>query len=439
MALNLATLFARLGHQAAGLNEENTAVGATLTARVNTVFADYTSADQDEVDGIYSQRDVARSSFDQIKQYWQTLSTNTLIDMIVDGTVYNPTDLVSALGYLRLEMLAQSATLDDPSTSLTLTAGSGNTGNGTGSASGNFAPYNVQNDYLLQETITLTCSSDGYPGGGATQGQEVFSYLGEAQQPNLAWNWPAGSNAAGTLTVSDPAVDDILTNGSFDTWPSATAAPTDWTLGVGTFGTTIVRSATSYRGTYALSFVGNGSELTEIKQEITLAPNSVYCFQVQMRSDGAVAAGIITFSLVDANGTVINDEFGGAMTLTVTCASDLTSSYAAKKIYFFSPGVLPTQVFLRIKASTAITNTEVILMDDIGFTLADQLYTGGPYLKLFAGSTPFAVGDTFALAITNDRTAATFVSYLDNIWDLRTNGILIPSSNAPTISNALIT
>src|SRR5436305_11105124 len=95
-------LFTRLGHLIAGLNEHNTARGATLNARLGTVRGDFTAAEQDVMDGALAAVQGWQAT-DQLANQFKTWAQNTLLRMAQDDG-WPGTTVAQALEYLRVQM-----------------------------------------------------------------------------------------------------------------------------------------------------------------------------------------------------------------------------------------------------------------------------------------------------------------------------------------------
>lgn len=195
--------------------------------------------------------------------------------------------------------------------------------------------------------------------------------------------------------------------------------------------TTTQGDANVYKGSRALEITGNGSETTEIWQEVSLEPLTQYAVNLFAKTDGTVPAGECKVELYDGS-AVINDEQGTANALTIDVTS-LTSSYAAQNAAFRTPRVMPAKVYLRIRLSTAISNTEKFYIDHIALAAMTELYQGGPNVLLFSGATPWKAGDTanrgdfFTVAVANDY-GGDFQTWGDRNFDMREKGLLFPSA-----------
>jgi hypothetical protein len=437
---NLASLYNRWGTMIAGVNESSAAQGSTSNSRAATVASGFLFNQKDVIDGLYSQLGSQNSANSGWVSYLSQLMSDTLVQMyLADTPPITSADSTTGLNALIKQMKAQSQTIESPTLTSTVTAGTSNLGTGKLVFSYSDATDGKQNDYVMAETLTATCTNDGYTGGSATAGQEPWSIVGQiAATSNLAYDWPKGSGANASVTTVDPSVNGISVNGSFDTWSVPTDPPSSWTVQTGTVGTTIVRSGTSYTGAYALTFVGNASELTALRQVIELAPNTVYHFGVWIRSSGAVAAGVFNVRLLNsASGAVVSDNASVSISFTKN-VSTLTTSYEFYSGSILTPAVLPASTAIELRLSTAMTAAAVLYIDDFQIIEATQLYTGGGYASLWRGNVNFAINDTFSVAVTNAGTTATFARSLDRVFDLKSLALKVPSGGSPTISNSLI-
>lgn len=212
----------------------------------------------------------------------------------------------------------------------------------------------------------------------------------------------------------------------------STVSVTNGTTG-GTFTPSEVTagSANSYVGK-ALEFDSDGSQLTQILAPLTLEPLKQYAFNSSWKADSVPAAGVFTVDLVDGiGGSVIADEAGTNNSLTVS-ATALTTSYDYRTTTFRTPRNLPPIVYLRIRITTAVSNTSSVFVDHMALAEMTELYPDGPSIAIFSGSSDFqkgggqVVGDYFAPTFTNDR-AGEFQEWFDRNFDMRGKGLLLPS------------
>ena len=437
-------LFTRWGKLIGGSNESCVALNTTLRARADTIEAQYQSAQQDVVDSLYSDRDSAFQAMGGWLGNLQSFMQNTVVEMCYDDAPgINPKDVNTSLDKIILQMVADNASINRPTITASAIPDPLNYGNGALIVSLVNPITGNPTDMVFDETIAAVCTDDSYPGGGATEGQEPWTFTGEIAADALSVEWPLGSGASATLTTQNASsTGQMITDGDFEEWGgSGNNTPTQWTIAVGTAGTTIFRGASAYVGSYDMQFTGNGSELTCIRQDLTLTdfePQKSYGFLIRMKTDGSVAAGAVRIRLVDESNAVISDELGTANSVSQAVTS-LTSSYTTVEAFFRMPKVMSfTQIKLEIALTTAITNTEVLHMDSAGLVEATPLYDGGPLVAMFRGSTPYAIDDKWIIIVTNNLTTTSFVRSLDRWFDLRTNNKEIPSAVSETIPDNLI-
>lgn len=307
------------------------------------------------------------------------------------------------------------------------------------------------------ETVQLLCTSDSYT-GGATEGNEQFTVTGVGSDGNVfAFNWPLGSNATQNVNAIDGSADNssgnLLVNSGFETFTVANT-PDNWEILVGTAGTNIFEEATL---TYdpppntALRLLGDGSTLIAFQQAFddsdgttaTLEALTQYSVNVFIRRDGVIpAAGVMQVSLVDENDTVIVDEGGIANSFNIALTG-LTVFYASYTGVFRTPLILPSAMFLKLAFTTALTTGRSVYLDKISFGEMTQLYTGGPYFAMIAGSVPFSSGDYGTCVVTNSRGAAGTLNTWQTLFFrcfpiMGANELMLPSSSTPTIADSLI-
>lgn len=401
-----------------------------------------------------SQTGLIRSQSGIVGQVRQE-AVNTVIAMVEADAPAAARSLADALNEVRRQMIAGGATVKTSTVSVAFAAVGSPTGSGVRVSSTKRGDGLVQEN-MFAEVGRLVCTADSYS-GGATAGREPFRYVGES---NLGasifdYDWPNGSEAATTLRAVSADEDasqagNLLTNGDMETWSGGT--PTingnNWVT-TGTAGTDFAQNASSpFRGSFDFKFLAGTGANTALAQTFNsaagtttqLKPLTSYAFNVWMKRDGVVTAGVITVDLVDGSDTVINDAQGVPNSFTQTCSA-LTTSYAGVNGVFRLPAVLPSTVKLRIRMSTALTGANV-LMDDVCLTPLTAAYVGGPGLAVFSGVTPFVLNDTWTVTGTNNRGGAsflaTFQALFDRFFNARQLNFLLPSDAAPTIADSLI-
>ena len=286
---------------------------------------------------------------------------------------------------------------------------------------------------LAEDIITKVTST-------TTPGSEAYSLRGErdlAAGDKLSHLWPSGSGASLTTeAIRNPSSAGFLTNGDFETW--ASNVPGSWTISVGVAGTSVKQdSSNEYRGNSSLEFNGDGAELTAITQTVTsLVSRTPYPISIRYKVDVVPAAGVLVIDLYDGS-AVINDDAGTASSISVALTGAETS-YKVLTGVFRLPDPVPATVTVRIRLSTALSNTSSAFMDDIIFGPAmTQAYTAGPYVSQIRGDVDAAVDDEHTITVVNAR-AGSFQSLFDRLF--LNPDKLIPSVTgaAETIDDALI-
>ena len=115
---------------------------------------------------------------------------------------------------------------------------------------------------------------------------------------------------------------------------------------------------------------------------------------------------------------------------------------------------MPTNVRLRIKATTPITTSSNVFIDGVALSQPSTngyggLYAGGPYLSVFRGATDLVnyysptIGDYWSIAIANDwasssPTPLSFQTMFDQLFGMKSLGLILPSNSSPTQAATLI-
>lgn len=469
MAIDFTTnpggLFRRLGRIGGALNHLHTFLGSgDLSAGgvrsvgvVTDNIADQFEASRQDLDtGLYAARDAMRGSHSEWQSYLQSLAQATVIAMAHDDAPLPAKTTEEAIKEVIKQMSTGAQSIPQPTVSTSVSAASGNVGNGKLVASIVNPKDGKQLDYVFAEAIRVTCISDGQ--GDGTAAQETFQFQGAAAQSDtLFWDWPDGSGATVTLNVCDPAQDNdgnnLLQNGACLTFTNSNIQD-NWIVDVGTRGTTILQASGSnaYRGNYAISFAGNGAELTSVYQPFNTTPSTTlgaggtsaeleplttYAVSCWVKTSATPAAGVLSLALTDTAGTILNDANGAANNVTQNLTS-VGTTWVHVSGFFRTPAALPTGGYrLRVRLSTALENGKTVYIDDIALTPATQLYAGGPYVAMFPGATNFVLNDKFTLTVSNNY-GSKWALLLERLFGLRDLGLVIPSSGAPTISDSWI-
>lgn len=307
-----------------------------------------------------------------------------------------------------------------------------------------------ENQYA--ETLDVVITGDSFTGGG-TQFQEGYTVKGVGKQTDpFAFDWPLGSDGQ----VSGTSIDgrssngggNILANSGFDAFTAN--IPDKWERVTGTAGTHIFEETSLvFQGGKALRITGgldsqSNPVLTQLRQKFgdstlgtggSLEPLSQYSFCIWARSDGtAAAAGQWTIDLVDVNGNVVNDAGipGIANSLTIDLTT-LAIPYRPFRLMVRTPLVLPSTLYWRMRHPTgnALTNGRSVYFDLGGLGLANQVYTGGPWVGVHSGSVPAKNNDLATITCTNSRSGGSLNTFQTLLFRLfyplfEQNEIIVP-------------
>lgn len=410
-----------------------------------------------------------RSSSGEMAAWTQTATTILQQLVAEQAPVYGST-LSGSLQYLLEVMEAQSATVAECDIGSTVAADAENTGTGVVVVSTTrYDGLTFQN--VIAEQSALLITRDSYT-GGATAGQEPWTWNGAPNVSSLqtgvsvgTWDfdWPQGSNGSASGSAISASQDattngNLLTNGDCEDWTTGTPSLNYWYLAVGTWGTSIQRSSTALGGSYSIQF-NAGATLNALTQQfnstsVTGATSGTdvealaftpYMVNFWTRASGVISGGVLTVSLVDSTGTVLQNHSGVNQSQTLALTG-LSTSWTARSFSFQTPVQLPTDGIVRLKIAitTALAGAN-LLIDDICMVVPTSLYTGGPYVAVFSNpAVPFVAApnpDGFTLTFTNDRAGAAFGATFQTLFSrlFQTPELILPYSSTPTLEDSLIT
>lgn len=448
-------LFTRLGKIGKVADRMRVYQGTTLPTNISEVMAQYDTL-RTAVGDVPAADIASRSAVSQIMQTLTADAQNTLLSMVLADKPSVSATPAAALQELINQMRTAVASVKTCAITATAAAFStpvANAGNGVMVVSTKRGDGLVQEN-TIPEVCYVTCTTDNQT-GGATLGQETFSYVGEPLVTDV-WSdqYPNGSGQTTPLTAIDASVyqsatGNLLNNGDMESFTSN--LPAGWAALVGVAGTDYLKStAQVFDGAASLQYAG-GATLTSLTQQFNAAggttaalqPDTVYVLNFWSKVDVVPAAGVLTVDLVDATPTTINDDQAVANTQAFTL-SGFTTSFVAKSVVFRTPRSLPSTVKLRVRISTALSGGSNLFIDRMALTPASVLYPGGPVAAIFSGQTTakFIAGDGFVLTTTNDYGGAsnlsTFQQLFERLFGMRALGLLLPSNGAPTIADTLI-
>lgn len=432
-------LYTRLGKEITEYDRVVSSYGSDLNSGVEAIWDQYPDSDEDgaAIDGLLLARENYRGVHSAYTGALVTAASNTVISQVDrEGFPLATKTLSAALTELRSQMITDGASLNQPTTTATVTAGGSNVGNGVVNVSLTNV-YGDPLDMVMAETVRLTVSSDVSSGG--TQFAETMTVQGQPTVPSTDYRWPQGSGATGSLRFTDATATGLLTDGGFETWVSAT--PTYWTITAGA-STVDKETVNIVRGTYSLKITSDGSTLTTFRQQLSsaVAPNKSYCLNLWAMMSSADASGVVRFRLTNSAGTTLTNDATTSLSYTRNTNGQIGTSMTQVSTFFQTPRNLPSSggVWLEIGFTTAPANTKVLYIDNVGLVEAAPLYSGGPLVAAFSKSTANAVRDTYSVAVTNSLGYNSFVRALDRIFGVRALGVYLPTSGSPTINDNLI-
>jgi hypothetical protein len=432
--------------------------GANATTRAATILAAYAAGTgiQSVSDGFYSNLSAWQGTATAFLTALKSLCQATVIRMVDLDSPLPVKDLPSALAVLVQQMAAAPATVNASVPAAAAPAAVG-TPNGTLTIVVSVKNTKGQNlQYLLPETLTLTCTGDSQ--SGSTLGNEPLSVKGAgAVADTLAYTWPGGSGASLNFKAVDGtknnSTGNLLQNSSFEVFSTANV-PDNWTLAIGAAGTDVFNggSGNAYSGSGSLQFTGTGAALLDaVTQQFgtsptatvgaggtaaTLLPDTQYAFSGWIKVSATPTAGVLEFALIDGAGATLNDDAGTANAVTQSLTA-VTSTWQPVSGVFRTPAVLPSTAKLRVRLSTAIDSGVSVFVDRLALAAMNQVYAGGLYLAAFSGANKLITGDTWLLAMTN--TFGAVQKRAEMVFGMRALGLQFPNTtSSPTVADSVI-
>lgn len=439
-------LFTRLGKLFYVLSILNAWRGTTLPTEVEdaieTLDGDLDAVRNTLVPGMLAAETGAQNSFSSLTSAIRAAAEKLLVKMVNDDNPLVDAGLEASLRELVRQIETQdyyvTPNVVAMATTETNLVGTGQLG------------YSLKDEFgrglqnLLAEDLEISVSDT------TTAAAERLRVRGEAaQNDRLHWNYPDGSGADKTFTCIDAASStaNLVANGAFENWTGANLD--SFAAIVGAYGTDWVKETTTvYKGTNGLKLVGDGATLAQIRQDITskVSANRQYLLNFwRRRGASAIAAGVLTVDLYDGS-AVINDNAGNANTTTFDLTA-LTTTFARSLVDFRIPEPKPTTIYLRLRLSTALTNTREAFFDQLAMAQCEQLYSGGPFLGMFSGAANYNLQDYTGGGATQNRVhkytasnnlAGSWQHYFDRVFEMRRLGLILRTSGANLINNNLI-
>lgn len=437
---------------------------------IQNIFAQFTTNDIDVSSALAQVRSSVQSGIGGAQQQLVQLANSILTSMVQDDAIANPGTqfpvydgtMATALAIIINQMIG-TGTIQAPQyyivqPTISVTVGSITTKNSS-TWKVAFSTTNrngIQSDYCANETLTVTCTSD--QNSGLTAGSETLAVQSSSPvNPNdFVTAPPSGANAS--LTMVNPVVtsQNLLTNSDFQNFTVTANLPDGWLALSGTVGTTIKEGALPYYSqagdTACLQFASDGTTQISIAQTfgtgtngngVTLntnvtGSNNVYAVGFWVKQSGtSAAAGTLTVDLIDSAGSpaVVTDDAGNSNSVALAYTS-ITTSYALTTAFFRIPKSLSSYTLplrIRVRESTAFTSGTNVNVTGMFMSQATQIYAGGPYAVAVRGNVDAEAGDYYKPAVANNWDSAAFwAKMLQKIFNLRAQGLIVPSStNSP--------
>jgi hypothetical protein len=434
---------------------------------------------QNITDSMYTQLSRYQSSPSQLLNALQQYAATTVVQMVNNYFSQPNMSLPQALLALTQLMSQNNQTVMRNWITVTPVANTSNTGNPAIVATRHIALGN-QVENALPETVVATCVADAQTGGIA--GQETVNFVGQMPVADkLAWNYPGGSGCSINIRLVDASqppsggIGQWLTNGDMEVWVAG--LPSGWHASAGA-SQIAISQGNAYTGNAALTMVGDGVTKTGVYQTLgtdtpfTPIPNDRLILNLWAKVDVLATAGVLEMALVDQNGTVINDASGNANLATqslvalttwgyapwgagpwgvpngqgawgtsawgtFTWGQNIGTPYVQLSMSIRTPSVLPSQMSIRLRQSTALSSGSTLYIDRVVLTRPTALYQQGPAVAGFSGAKNVIRGDNWSLIVQNNR-GGPFQNAFDSFFGMKGLGLLLPSAAIPTLPNSLV-
>lgn len=431
-------------------------------AAANLIEAQYQSTLQNVFDGTYQ----ALATYQQASATWLSFLNSeagqTMITQANNDTPLTNLNLQSAVALLITQLNASSYTVTKNTTSVSVSATSGN--HTTNTCTSSIVGSNGLNqEYVYAETLTLKVTNDQWHGG--TAGSEPWSISGQVADnagPNpplttgpqgaFDWQWPLGSGAFAAGIVVDPNLNqqgstggNLLNNSAFATGSWTGSVPNQWSAAVGAGQISKDTSNTFGVATADVEFAGDGSTLTTLSQQFNnsggtttvLTGDTVYAVHAVIKLSATASGGVLAMELATANtgGSIIQDDNGTNNQVNTTLTSQ--TSFTVVSGYFRTPKNLPANQWLRLRLSTALTNTINLFINYVAMAKATQCYTAGPYVCVFREATDPVIGDSYSVTVSNNYGGVMQTAFWRN-FNMPVLGLQLPSASTGSVGGGAV-
>jgi hypothetical protein len=458
VAINFTRTFTTLGLLCGGLNEVNTYRATTLGGRKTDILSQFgtVAAYGELVTGVYSAVDNALAAENGFVSWLGQTTQSVVVNEVVADRPLASESLANALAELDRQMRVASESLNEcPGTVAVADVGSP-TGDHKFVFGVKEALTGRTTDFLVPDVYLIRCTADRSQGGTAYA--ETFSLVGkQADQLPTDSTYPSGTGLDTTVTAVDPASDGgVVTDPDFDEWTgTGNNTPVRWSVyGSTVAGTHVLRATDDPRGGAgtSLSLVGDGSVLVRLRQAISVEANTVYTAHMRVKKVADPGTDwAVSMMLVDSSGTAVAGNGSYSNVVSSAAATSVAGNWTnAVTGVFCTPAVLPSGgVYLEIRfhqsgsTSTAPASTANAYVDYVSVVETTPLYSGGPTLTAFSGSTEGVVGDTrtATVALTTGVPGDYLIRGIDRLLSggLASAAVRLPTSNTPTQADALVT
>lgn len=334
MAINMTTLFTRLGKGIKIIKDINTSRGTTIPAIALAYKNLFDSASlllsAAAIPYVGDAEQLYKSGADAAVDLVKTSLQQVLIETVDADTSLPTKDLTNAIAELIKQMNTAVDSVDASTVSTTASAITGN-GNGVLVASAK-RPDGKFNENMYAETIKLICTDDTSPSTA------TFTAYGEQSlSDKLSQDYPTGSGITKTLTAVD-ANSSLLGNGDFDDYDDQADYPDEWAVSVGTIGTTVKATnnesqtvqitGTPTAGTYSLILTNPAGKVQYTDKLAFNAAATVVQAKINaLKGFEQVTVAITAGSLPDVTHTVtFKGVAGNVGTMSYQSSSDFLGS-----------------------------------------------------------------------------------------------------------------
>lgn len=451
MAINITTSMTLLGRigKLLLLSDQHAAALPTAIDGLFDLFTGYTDR-LITADALNSARVAPRVPAAYLPTY-QALAQEYLLFVVRADAPASAVSVGAALTEFRRQMIAQSETVKRSTIGATVTALSPATGNGV-VVTTTLRPDGLPAELAIPETAQIVITADSYSQlttAGAEQAIFVSADSSQGGGPGdyLYYAWPSGSGVSTQFNVvaadaEATATTNLLTDGQLEDWTGA--VPDNWVTDVGA--ANLSKATTNLYGGSAAALVTGGVAEVRITNALAaglLAPLTSYACVIRTRIDTSPAAGTFTVELTDSSGTVLTDAEGASNTSSVDLTLEADGSYVTQKIVFRTGRSVPSGGGKLRLRTLSLSGGSTLRIDECVLTPMVYPYAGSIGIAVVGGSTAFATGDRWNLAVTNNRGGAsnnaTFQALFERLFGMTQFGLVLPSDASPTQADTLIT